>query len=269
MPSPSVVTPKAGDANHESCPMPFHLARSFAVLTRFIHRLHIQYIHTNGCFSWNDIKLKILALCSYESTIPQNPSLLSDIPKNPACQDAMKSRDHWSSIWYQWRSYKWPGRNKPRGVDWIVTVLSCKKSFHLCRELLQTFVRTTWTSKLIWKSAVYSFLRLLSLKKQPASSRQTLPSANLASLHMFFFNVVAVYKLRHSIKTPHWSGTSINSSLRSTMLHPPTSHPPLAPGGVKILDCGRCIGPGRDACACICSICPAKGGGGIDIQGYA
>lgn len=144
---------------------------------------------------------------------------------------------------------------------WLnMTVLSCKKSFHLCRELLQF-------------GKVRSPLSLtFGLKKTAGiiTANFTICDANVASLHMFFFfNVVAVYKLNHSVKTPHWSGTSINSSLRSTMLHPPTSHPPSAPGGVKILDCGRCIGPGRDACACICSICPAKGGGGIDIQGYA
>lgn len=146
MPSPSVVTPKASDANHESCPMPFHLARSFAVLNRSIHRLHIQYIyiHTNDCSSWNDIKLKILALCSYESTIPQNPSLRSDIPKNRACQDAMKSRDHWSSIWHQWRSYKWPGRNKPRGLTECDCIASQKifPSLPGTCLLLQTPLRT-------------------------------------------------------------------------------------------------------------------------------
>lgn len=150
MPSPSVVTPKAGDVNHESCPMPFHLARFFAVLTRFIHRLHIQYIHTNDCFSWNDIKLKILALCSYESTIPQNPSLLSDIPKNRACQDAMKSRDHWSSIWHQWRSYEWPGRNKPRGL----TEYDC--------IVLQKIFPSLPGTVAIWKSAISSFFDLRS-----------------------------------------------------------------------------------------------------------
>ena len=108
---------------------------------------------------------------------------------------------------------------------WLnMTVLPRKKSFPLCRELLQTPLRTTWTSQLIWKSAISSFFHLRSFKKRAGIITANFAICESSFIAYVFSNKVAVYQpapqceilIDHEHQSRH---------LRSTMLHPPTSHP--------------------------------------------